>query len=545
MFYWNKKEAVSLLQRARRQSPSALPQDGFVHSIRKKGANVKWKFEDVTESKQFKRWFGDWQNAPKKASKVVNADGTPKVVYHGSAEDFVAFDRAKNYIQTQLPGVWDKTYKQVADKYAELETVSNIRGTKAVLEAETMAEIASTLATDEAINQYGGDVSFGRNVALWFSYMAKRVKAVFSNLTDAEKLEIAARKWEKALKKAEKGKQSGNGVMFDTGYGTAKQVHDALSTKGLGRNVMVYMGGTPNFYKGFNLIPGAPVLVTQGHVRDMNHEKVPGETKYHGLDETVIADIPNMLKSPVLVYDSISENGQDAICVLTEKRDEDELPIILILKKGDRENSYLDLSVETVKSDRSTILASAYGKDSFLEHFKALVDADAILYADKKRTQEFFPDDELQLLMRLKNFEFNKILHQTRNIVNTKKQKNHYENTGSFNFSVSENASGEHAAETQQDITETQQNITQTESRRQSVDDIEAELDDIAERLGREDLSGSVVVNKKEDAVFRQDRAETALAYPRASSEISLAQTLAIVKAVWFSVFYFLTSLWN
>lgn len=32
----------------------------------------------------FKAWFGDWQNDPEHASKVVNPDGTPMVLYHGS-----------------------------------------------------------------------------------------------------------------------------------------------------------------------------------------------------------------------------------------------------------------------------------------------------------------------------------------------------------------------------------------------------------------------------------------------------------------------------
>ena len=32
----------------------------------------------------FKTWFGDWQNNPAAASKAVNPDGTPLVLYHGS-----------------------------------------------------------------------------------------------------------------------------------------------------------------------------------------------------------------------------------------------------------------------------------------------------------------------------------------------------------------------------------------------------------------------------------------------------------------------------
>ena len=32
------------------------------------------------KSDNFKNWFGDWENNPSKASKVVNEDGTPKAV---------------------------------------------------------------------------------------------------------------------------------------------------------------------------------------------------------------------------------------------------------------------------------------------------------------------------------------------------------------------------------------------------------------------------------------------------------------------------------
>lgn len=45
------------------------------------------------KSDNFKNWFGDWENNPSKASKVVNEDGTPKVVYHGTDKGgFYVFD---------------------------------------------------------------------------------------------------------------------------------------------------------------------------------------------------------------------------------------------------------------------------------------------------------------------------------------------------------------------------------------------------------------------------------------------------------------------
>ena len=37
------------------------------------------------------RWFGDWLNNPKWASKVVDDTGAPKIVYHGTKEDFNIF----------------------------------------------------------------------------------------------------------------------------------------------------------------------------------------------------------------------------------------------------------------------------------------------------------------------------------------------------------------------------------------------------------------------------------------------------------------------
>jgi 8-oxo-dGTP pyrophosphatase MutT (NUDIX family) len=39
----------------------------------------------------FKKWFGDWENSPENASKIVDENGEPLVVYHGSNEIFFEF----------------------------------------------------------------------------------------------------------------------------------------------------------------------------------------------------------------------------------------------------------------------------------------------------------------------------------------------------------------------------------------------------------------------------------------------------------------------
>ena len=46
-------------------------------------------------TKAFKNWFGDWEHDPKNASKVVDENGEPLVVYHNSNADINIFDKNK------------------------------------------------------------------------------------------------------------------------------------------------------------------------------------------------------------------------------------------------------------------------------------------------------------------------------------------------------------------------------------------------------------------------------------------------------------------
>lgn len=94
LYYLDEEKATALFQVARVPMPKmpGTHDGGFIHSLTDTASPVKLKISSVTQSQQFKRWFGDWQNDPAHASKVVNADGTPKVVYHQTDADFTIFD---------------------------------------------------------------------------------------------------------------------------------------------------------------------------------------------------------------------------------------------------------------------------------------------------------------------------------------------------------------------------------------------------------------------------------------------------------------------
>ena len=87
VYYINKTEAQDLCARAGLQLPGSAAQDGLIHSIFDAGSPVNRKYMEQTETRQFKRWFGN--------SKVVNADGTPMKVYHQTENDFTVFDPRK------------------------------------------------------------------------------------------------------------------------------------------------------------------------------------------------------------------------------------------------------------------------------------------------------------------------------------------------------------------------------------------------------------------------------------------------------------------
>lgn len=57
----------------------------------------------------FKNWFGDWEHDPQNASKVVDENGEPRVVYHGTYGDFTVFDKAKIGSATDY-GIWGRGF---------------------------------------------------------------------------------------------------------------------------------------------------------------------------------------------------------------------------------------------------------------------------------------------------------------------------------------------------------------------------------------------------------------------------------------------------
>ena len=65
--------------------------DSYLKAPNGKKSNLPEKQWLLVRTKAFKKWFGDWENDPSTASKVVDKNGEPMIYYHVSDAEFTEF----------------------------------------------------------------------------------------------------------------------------------------------------------------------------------------------------------------------------------------------------------------------------------------------------------------------------------------------------------------------------------------------------------------------------------------------------------------------
>ena len=84
------------------------------------GKKLNESKEDKIYSKEFKDWFGDWENDPEHSSKVVDKDGKPLAVYHGSFSLFDSFDPNKGH---NVPAIWHADRLSIASHWSNTSDI--------------------------------------------------------------------------------------------------------------------------------------------------------------------------------------------------------------------------------------------------------------------------------------------------------------------------------------------------------------------------------------------------------------------------------------
>jgi len=83
-----------------------------------KPSNLTAEQYKLVRTKAFKDWFGDWENDFANASKVVDENGEPLVVYHGTPFDFTIFKKDKPTTGAYGQGFYLTNDKGFASNYA-------------------------------------------------------------------------------------------------------------------------------------------------------------------------------------------------------------------------------------------------------------------------------------------------------------------------------------------------------------------------------------------------------------------------------------------
>ncbi len=71
---------------------------------------------------EFKNWFGDWENDAQNASEVMDENGEPKVVYHGTAAQFTEFNLGTGLLGN---GIYLVDNLNTAEMYANIRSKDN------------------------------------------------------------------------------------------------------------------------------------------------------------------------------------------------------------------------------------------------------------------------------------------------------------------------------------------------------------------------------------------------------------------------------------
>ena len=93
-----------------------------------KPSNLTPEQYKLVRSSEFKAWFGDWETSPETASKILDSNGEPLPVYHGTKKEFSIFDINEGGESNMLAsvGFWFTPLNDFAVNFAKKIILINI-----------------------------------------------------------------------------------------------------------------------------------------------------------------------------------------------------------------------------------------------------------------------------------------------------------------------------------------------------------------------------------------------------------------------------------
>lgn len=326
---------------------------------------------------EFKAWFGDWENDPDNASKVVDPKtGEPLVVYHYTEEQFDTFNLNKARQSSDIPAFFFTTDPEMGMEYGsnEMQVFLNIRNPA---DKPVISSGKDGKALREGLVQNGFDgtvVDDSYDGHLSIEYAALRPNQIKS--------------------------ATGNTGAFDSGNDDIRFSLDESPDSAFARAVddvvggkvsrgFVKMGTTPDVLKMLGL-PDVKIRISAKTI-----EKVMGEylgiakgahSHIHNLTPEAVKQLPEQINNPVAVFKSSTVRG--GYVVLTELTEADK-------QTGKDKPVVAALHLKTDKGGIEVIdVASSYGRSD--SQLSRAFNQD-LLYLDKAKGRHFLTTRPLQL----------------------------------------------------------------------------------------------------------------------------------------------------
>ncbi|HHE3631908.1 TPA: LPD38 domain-containing protein [Pasteurella multocida] len=412
------------LSRSQQETPSFYEtenklggQETYQKAVKDGKTELNYRQWVQVRTPEFKAWFGDWENDPKNASKVINPrTGEPLVAYHGTKAEFNTFDINKVANTIHGMGHYFSDDRDVSNGYGDRVIDAFLKSDRTLSQDEitlTKQEISKIIDNDEILENFG-DISRGREKVLKNALNEllnlTSDKEIVDYISDISGNELAIDAFSKVMNASFKH-YSPSGAVFhiplnansiksatdntgefnvsnddiryslneDPNSDFARAV-DTVSKGGKPSRQYVPMGATPAVLKMLG-IKDTKVLIS----RDVLN-KVMGN-KHHVTPET-LKQLPSQLNNPVAVMKSAPQATQQGYVVLTELVEKN--PVT-----GQQEPIISALHLKTAKDGIEVInIASIYGKK--LRGLQNMLNHD-LLYWNKEKGSRFIDAFGLQL----------------------------------------------------------------------------------------------------------------------------------------------------
>ncbi|MFA5606798.1 MAG: LPD38 domain-containing protein [Leucobacter sp.] len=327
---------------AQRYGWKALP-------VRVKGEQAKQQTEqsqlsrDITQTPEFKRWFGD--------SKVVDENGAPLRMYRGmrAAGEVEAFRPASYFTEDPSEasdyaagdeGAVHPVYVSIRNPYEASDEIDDENRSE-------LTQIDEAYAEELAAQGYDGVVAYRNGQTLWaIPFRPEQVKSVFNAGTfdPGSPNILLSRNVQRFAESAIAGRQSVDSVPLVPMQPQVEMAAALFKLDGYGRN--------------------RPVVLSGGDVRHITR-------RHPDISPEMLAELPGLLQRPRAVWYSPKPN--DSVNMLLARRDDDGNPLLAVLKPrigkaGQKELRVVD--VRTVyglmESARTVVEALASGRMAWM-----------------------------------------------------------------------------------------------------------------------------------------------------------------------------------